>query len=214
MATSVDADGPTTYTAASRFDRAGGTNGQSTSRTSPSSWRRRPYGPGVYSLNAPVPGSVQRLGGDLRGELLGFDTIRERPTLVVKRFGDLDPAEYADVEERARRVLAGTPVCEARIPGIDVFERPPTDPAPVVYLAVESPGLRAIHERLVAEFGSAGDIEGEGYTPHVTLARGGDWETARQLTDRDIEPVRWTVTSLSFWDGRFGERISSISLPA
>lgn len=170
--------------------------------------------PGVYSLNAPVPGAVQRLAGDLRGELLGFDAIRDRHTLVVKRFGDLDPAGYAGVEERARRVLEGMPACEARITGIDVFERPPTEPAPVVYLTVESPGLRTIHERLVAEFGGAGDIEGEGYTPHVTLARGGDWETARRLAEREVEPVRWTVTLLSFWDGRFGERISSISLPA
>ena len=168
----------------------------------------------MYSLNAPVPGSVQRLAGDLQGELLGFDSIRHRYTLVVKRFGNLDPTEYAAVEERARRVLAGSPACEARISGIDIFEQPPTDPAPVVYLTIESPGLQAIHECLVAEFGQAGDIEGEGYTPHVTLARGGDWETARQLTDQEIEPVRWTINSLSFWDGRFGERISTISLPA
>jgi 2'-5' RNA ligase len=168
----------------------------------------------VYSLNAPVPGSVQRLASDLQGELLGFDAIRERHTLVVKRFGDLDPAEYAAVEERARRELEGAPACEAEVAGFGVFERPPTGPAPVVYLAVESPGLQAIHKRLVAEFDRAGDIEGEGYTPHVTLARGGDWETARRLADREIEPVRWSITSLAFWDGRFGERISTISLPA
>lgn len=202
------------HTAAIRLDRAGGTNGQPIPHTSPSSWQRPPYGPGVYSLNAPVPGSVQRLASDLQGELLGFDAIRERHTLVVKRFGNLERAEYAAVEERTRRVLEGTPACEAEVASIDVFERPPTGPAPVVYLAVESPGLRAIHERLVAEFGRAGDIEGEGYTPHITLARGGDWETARRLAEREIEPVRWTVTSLSFWDGRFGERISTISLPA
>lgn len=168
----------------------------------------------MYSLNAPVPGTVKRLAGDLHGDLLGFDAIRERHTLVVKRFGDLDPTEYAAVEERARRVLAGSPACEAQISGIEVFERPPTDPAPVVYLAVESPGLRAIHETLVAEFGHAGDIEGEGYTPHVTLARGGDWDAAHRLVNREIEPVRWTVNALDFWDGRYGERISSISLPA
>lgn len=168
----------------------------------------------MYSLNAPVPGIVQRLAGDLHAELLGFETIRQRHTLVVKRLGTLDSAEYAAVEERARRVLAGAPACEARISGIECFEQPTSGPGPVVYLTVESPGLLMIHNRLVDEFGCADGVEGEKYTPHVTLARGGNWDTARRLVGREIEPVQWTVNSLTFWDGRFGEQISTISLPA
>lgn len=166
----------------------------------------------MYSVNAPVPASVQRLALDFQGDLLGFDAIRERHTLVVKRLGSLDPTDYAATEERVRAILRNVPACEAAVTGIGYFERPASGAAPVVYLAVESPGILAIHDRLAEVFGTADGIEGEGYVPHVTLARGSDWESARRLAEREIEPVRWTIDSLVFWDGRYGEPISEISL--
>ena len=42
--------------------------------------------PCVFSLNVPVPGKVRRVAGDLHPELVGFDRVRERHTLLAKRF--------------------------------------------------------------------------------------------------------------------------------
>lgn len=167
----------------------------------------------MYSLNAPIPGEVRRLAADLHPDLFGFASIREEFTLVVKRLGTPAPGEFAGIESRARRVLAGAPPCEARIAGIDAFELPARGDGPVVYLAVESPGLREIHDRLAAEFGTAADIEGEHWVPHVTLARGGSMDRVERLTARGIEPITWTIDSLHFYDARHGERAGTVSLP-
>lgn len=166
------------------------------------------------SLNVVVPGRLKRLAADLEPDLYGFDRVRERHTLIVKRFGEHTPAEYASLEERVRRTLSGAPAFEARATGIDAFKHPVWGPGPVVYLAIESPGLIALHRRLCGEFSAVEDIEGENYTPHVTLARGGSPERVRRLRERDIDPVTWTVSELALWDGTHGEVISRVSLPA
>lgn len=166
----------------------------------------------VYSLNAPVPGRVARLAADLFPELVAFETVRDRHTLVVKRLGDAAD-EYSRLEACARRALAGTPACEARVARIDYFERPARGPAPVVYLAVESPGLVALHRRLCETFEPVPGIESEDYVPHVTLARGGDLAAARRLADREIEPVTWTITELELYDAAYGERAGVVRLP-
>lgn len=170
----------------------------------------------MYSLNVPLPPAVREVTDRLRPALTGFDRIRESrsQSLVLKRLPAEDRREYVDAERRAREALRGAPAVEAAIDGIDVFFDPPNGPGPVVYLAVESPGLHQLHDRLVAEFGAIQGLEGEGYTPHVTLARGGDAETIQALQERAIDPVRWTVTALEFYDKRHGERIDSVSLPA
>lgn len=165
----------------------------------------------VYSLNVPVPGRVERVAADLYPRLTDFDRVRERHSLVCKRF---ESAEYHRLAERARRALAGAPAVEARIDGIDWFAEPVRGPGPVVYLAVESPGLYALHERLVGEFGAISDLEDTEYVPHVTLARGGSKEQARALCALDVDPVVWTISELVFWDHRRGERVGTIPLPA
>jgi 2'-5' RNA ligase len=164
----------------------------------------------VYSLNVPAPGRVKRLAADLHPRLVGFERVRERHSLVVKRFAAED---YNRLYERARRALAGTPAVEARATTIDSFDDPVRGPGPVVYLAVESPGLFAIHERLVEAFGAIPDLEGPDYVPHVTLARGGSAEQVQELRALDIEPVEWTVSELVFYDAVHDERVSTVSLP-
>lgn len=166
------------------------------------------------SLNVPVPGRLKRLAADLEPDLYEFDRVRERHTLILKRFGEHTPAEYASLEEQVRRVLSGAPAFEARATGIDTFEQPVWGPGPVVYLAIESPGLVGLHDRLCVEFSVVGDIEDGNYTPHVTLARGGSPERVRRLREREIDPVAWTVSELVFWDGTHEEVISRVSLPA
>ncbi len=163
-----------------------------------------------YSLNAPVPGRVRRIADDLSPRLSAFEHVRRRHSLVCKRLGE---GRRGPLAERARRALSGAPAVEARIDGIGVFEAPPVGSAPVVYLAVESPGLRRLHERLCEAFDTIPGLEGDDYVPHVTLARGGDVETARALAERDVDPVTWTVSELHFWDADDDEVVRRFPLP-
>lgn len=166
----------------------------------------------MYSLNVPVPGGIERLAAELHPRLVGFDRVRERHTLVCKRFETPDPRPDR-LFERVRRALADAPAVEARATGIDWFETPIRGPGPVAYVAIESPGLYDLHRRLVVAFDPIPDLEGDDYVPHVTLARGGAAKRARDLMAVDIEPVEWTVTELELYDGRHGERVRTLSLP-
>ncbi len=170
----------------------------------------------MYSLNVPIPVAVRDLAASLRPALAGFNRVRESRdrTLVLKRLPAEDRREYIEVERRAREALRGAPALEAAVTGIDVFRDPPNGPGQVVYLAVESPGLYDLHDRLVAEFDPIEPLEGEQYTPHVTLARGDDEASIQDLLAREIDPITFAITALEFYDGTHGERIDTISLPA
>jgi len=169
----------------------------------------------VYSLNVPVPTKVARLAGELARELPAARTrSRGTHTLGIKRLDHNRDRSYARLETRVRELLAGQPPFEIRINGIDQFEDPPVGTAPVVYLVVESEELRALHERLADEFDRIDQLDGEEYDPHVTIARGGSPEQAQKLIDRSIEPIRWRVTELLFWDAERHQAVSHLSLPA
>ena len=169
----------------------------------------------MYSLNVALPSSVTALAGELARNL---PRAQARPrgehTLVVKRLGGGDHAAYARLEARARDAIRGTEPFAVRVTGIEQFERAVTGPSPVVYLAVESPGLRALHEQLCASFDPGADMEGEEYVPHVTVARGGDPAAASRLTERELDPIQWHVEELVFFDAERGQSVSRVSLPA
>lgn len=167
--------------------------------------------PEVYSVNVPVPGRVRRLAADLYPDLVGFEDVREEHSCLLKRLGDAD--HVAQLQHRTHRALEGTPAVAAEITGIDYFADPPLGSAPVVYLVVESPGLERIHADLTDTFGTVAGLEGGEYVPHVTLARGGDDETAARLADREIEPIRWRVSELEFWNGTEKLPVSRVRLP-
>ena len=170
----------------------------------------------MFSLNVPVPGSVARIASELRPALAGsgVDRVRDRHSLVVKRFEGDDERSLPRLRERLRPALQGSPAFEARVARVDVFENPPRGPGPVVYLAVESHGLRALHDRLVDAFGAVDGLEGDDYTPHVTLGRGGafDADTLAALSCR-FDPVTWTVSELVVYDSRYREPVARLSLP-
>jgi hypothetical protein len=179
----------------------------------------------VYGLNVPVPGEVKRVAADLLPRLVAFERVRKDHALLAKRFESVGPAggernrqanqELATLRERVRPVLADASAFDARVTGLGCFETPVRGPGPIVYLAVESPGLDRLHRRLVEEFGAVSGLEGEAYTPHVTLARGGAPATARELVDETaIEPVEWTVSELRFFDPRRRETVGRVSLPS
>ncbi|MFC7044140.1 2'-5' RNA ligase family protein [Halobacteriaceae archaeon GCM10025711] len=168
----------------------------------------------MFSLNVPVPAAVDAVADDLAPDLAAFDAVRDQRTLVVKRLPVRGAWEYRQVEARARDALAGTPAFEARVAAIDVFDDAAMGSTPVVYLAVESPVLRDLHDRLARTFELIDGIEGDDYVPHVTLARGGARDVADRLAGRDVGPVTWTVEELAFWDARHGEQVSAVSLPA
>lgn len=146
----------------------------------------------MYSLNAGVPGAVDALAAQLRGELLAFESVREHRSMLIKRLGDLESVHRH--AKRLRRRLADVGPIQATVTGIDYFVDPPTGTGPVVYLAVDSPQLDAVHARLVAEYGAVHRLEGEDYTMHVTLARDGPEPVARRLSDRAVDPIKWTIT--------------------
>ncbi|MGM0590976.1 MAG: 2'-5' RNA ligase family protein [Halobacteriota archaeon] len=164
----------------------------------------------MYSLNVPVPGRIERLASDLFPRLTAFDRVRDRHTLVCKRF---EAESLPRLRKRLRRALDDSPSFEARVDGIDYFERPISGSGPVVYLAVESLGLLQLHDRLVDAFGAVPGLEGDDYTPHVTLARSGTIDAASELASLDIDPVVWTVSELHVWDPRYRETVARIGLP-
>jgi hypothetical protein len=120
---------------------------------------------------------------------------------------------YSRLEARAREALAGQPAFEVRVTAVDQFEMAATGTTPVVYLSVESPELRRLHEAMAAVFEPVESIEGPAYTPHVTVARGGSLDAARRVTARQVDPITWTVTELSFWDAARHQTVSTVSLP-
>lgn len=169
----------------------------------------------MYSLNVSLPSSVTTLAGKLARELpCAQARSRGEHTLVVKRLGSGDHAAYARLEARARDAARGMDPFGVRITGIERFERAVTGPSPVVYLAVESPGLRALHERLCGSFDAVPDMEGADYVPHVTVARGGEPSAASRLTEREIDPIQWRVEKLVFFDAERGQSVSRMALPA
>jgi 2'-5' RNA ligase len=170
-----------------------------------------------FSVNVPVPPAVRRLADDLAPELAAYDSVRDDFTLVLKRLGN--PDSFPATEKRVRGALRGAPAFEARVSEVGAFRNPPVGKAPVVYLAVEGPGIGELHERLCDAFGPVAGMEGEDYVPHVTLARGhtpgplGRDPTA-SLVGRSVGPVRWDVTELQVRDGIYGETTARVSLPA
>jgi 2'-5' RNA ligase len=168
----------------------------------------------VYSLNVPVPGQVAKLAADLATPLRTTSaTVRRDHTLVVKRLGGGDHEAYHRLEARVRDRLRGTAPFAVRFSAVELFEEVPQGAAPVVYLAVESPGLEQVHETLATEFDLVADVEGENYVPHVTIARGGPTDVARAVADTEIEPIEWTIDELVFWDAAREQPVTRLSLP-
>lgn len=172
----------------------------------------------MFSLNVPVPVAVRRLADDLHPELARFDRIRERHTLVAKRFDtrlDDDADSLPRLRERLRPLFRGFDrrALDLRVTGLDCFETPIRGPGPVVYLAVDSPDLRALHRRLCAAFGTVEGMEGEAYVPHVTLARGGAVADATDLVERrSVDPIAWSAEELHVHDARYQEDAARLRL--
>ncbi|WP_348613620.1 2'-5' RNA ligase family protein [Halobaculum rarum] len=198
----------------------------------------------MYSVNVPVPWAVQRLAASLEPDLTEFASLRDRHTLVVKRLDGRDLDDLHRIRERLRPALRGVAPFEVRVAGVDAFETPPLGDAPVVYLAVEavpanageagdgsrgggtgngggSDGgtdpLRAIHDRLVREFGAVEGLEEADYVPHVTLARGWDGvgdpaDAVARLRERGFDDVHWTVDELGVWTREYKEIAARVPL--
>jgi len=174
----------------------------------------------VFSLNVPVSGRVRRLANELYPELVSFDRIRDRHTLVLKRFGENlfehphreSTHHVATLKREVRPIAESTEPFSIRLTHIDTFDVPTDGSAPVVYLAVESEGLWDLHYRLTDAFGAVPRLEADEYTPHVTLARDGEQSVADRLCEREIEPIEWTVSRLGIYDARFRESAGEIPL--
>jgi 2'-5' RNA ligase len=169
----------------------------------------------VYSLNIQVPAPVAQLASNLARDLPGAHArTRDEHTLLVKRLGGQDGFEAERLPSRVRQAILGTAPFEVAVTGVEVFEEPETGTGPVVYLAVESPGLVALHERLCEEFEPVAHLEGDEYVPHVTIARGGDLGVAKSVAEREVEAVTFEVTDLVIWDAERSLATTRFSLPA
>ena len=182
----------------------------------------------MFSLNVPLAPAVERAASDLHSKCSGFDRVRDRHTLVCKRFGVDDvpdrvsggepnrskPDALAALHDDLRPLLAGTDPFSVAVTGVDVFDAPASGSGPVLYLVVESDALVRLHRRLCAAYGVVEGIEGDTYTPHVTVARGGDPEpgVVADLVAADFEPIRWRVHALDLYDPEFREVAASIEL--
>ncbi len=165
----------------------------------------------MYSINAAVPGRVRALAGSLRPALAAFDSVRDHHSILIKRLGD--EQAFASQVKRIRRVISGTQPIQVAVTGIDYFVDPPRGPGPVVYLALDSPGLDKLHAQLIEEFGARPALEGDAYTMHITLARNGDLAAAKRLAERSIDRIDWTITELRLWDASRNRTVSTVSLP-
>ncbi|MCF2208213.1 2'-5' RNA ligase family protein [Halobacterium salinarum] len=175
----------------------------------------------MYSVNAPVPPAVNEIAADLRPALTEFDRVRQRheQTLLVKRVPANTRKEALAAWQTAQDALQGAPAAQARISEIDTFQNPPNGSSPVVYLAVESPGIHHLHDRLCDPFDPVPVMEGgDDYDPHVTLARDADGFRGQRAVDaidgRAVGPVTWTIDELSLYDATVGEPVDTVSLPA
>jgi len=182
----------------------------------------------VFSLNVPLPPAVGRLAGDLHPKLSGFERVRERHTLVCKRFGtedvsDVDPGggpsrsksdALTALRDDLSPLLAETDPFDVAVTGADTFDAPASGSRPVVYLVVESDGLDRLHRRLCAAYGAIKGIEGNEFSPHVTLARGGNPGpgVTADLVAAEFEPVRWRVHALDLYDPEFREVAATVEL--
>lgn len=160
----------------------------------------------MYSCNVAVPSGVSRLARGLASDCRSA-TPRDRHGIVLKRLGDGTPATLV---RRIRAELSGVGPFEVQVSEIGLFRSPPMGPGPVAYLRVDSPRLVELHRELCAAFDPVEGIEGGDYTPHLTIARGGD---ADRLAGRTVEPRRWTVESLSVGSAADDGASERISLP-
>lgn len=170
----------------------------------------------MFSVTVPVPESVRERSRALRPALSGFDRIRPSRSrqLVVKRLPAETRRELLTDAERTREALTPVDPFEVRVSGTGTFSDPPRGPGPVAYLAVESPELERVHERLVAAFDAVPGLEGPDYVPHLTLARGGPPSAAAALAEASVEPVSFTVEALSLYDTERTQAVDSIALTA
>jgi 2'-5' RNA ligase len=174
----------------------------------------------MFSINVPVPTEVARVRETLYHELAGFERIRNRHTLVLKRIDTSDSGgqRLHRVRERVRECLRSSkmPVQRSihlKIDTIDFFDDPPAGSAPVVYFHVDSDPLRYLHLYLCGQFNPVEEIEATDYVPHVTLARGGSVDNARRVCSNvSFEPISWQVNELHIWDNRYREVGASVSI--
>ena len=191
----------------------------------------------MFSLNVPLAPAAERLASDLQSKPSGFDRVRDRRTLVCKRFGVEDvpervpgadasagapvpgpspprPDALAALRDDLRPLLAGTDPFPLAVTGFDAFDAPASGSGPVLYLTVESDALVRLHRRLCAAYGAVEGIEGDDYVPHVTVARGGDPEpgVVADLVAAEFDPIRWRVHALDLYDPEFREVAATIDL--
>ncbi|MFB6188052.1 MAG: 2'-5' RNA ligase family protein, partial [Halobacteriaceae archaeon] len=164
-----------------------------------------------FSLNIPVAGEVKQETNQFTPYLTDFE-VRDHFTFVIKRFQE-DRDRIDQIQKRTRHALSGMSPFSVKITGIDCFRNPPKGDGTVVYFAVESSQLLDIHKQLCDEFGIVQPLEGDEYSPHITIARGNNEKTIETLLSQSIKPITWQVNHLEFFDPVKQELLGQVGLP-
>lgn len=163
----------------------------------------------MFGLNAPVPHAVRQEAAAFL-PLLGT-AAQTQYTLIVKRL-TVDDTPQSVMIKRIRQLLDDEEPFPARITTVETFDEPTSGQGTVIYLAVASPGLHTLHERLCTVVPPAPALEGSDYVPHITIGRTTDQAIIDTALARSIEPVSWTVDTLVFYDASTGDRHGRIEL--
>ena len=117
--------------------------------------------------------ALREMAAALRGGLRGERIRWVRPEnwhLTLEFFGETEEGRRGGLEEALGKGVAGVEEFTMKIGGLGAFggARHPR----VVWLGVESEGLRRLRERMAAPLREAGwEMEGRAYRPHLTLGR-------------------------------------------
>lgn len=153
----------------------------------------------MFSLNVPLPPAVEGLAMDLHPKLSGFDRVRERHTLVCKRFGVEDVADIVGTGgvEGVADAVSGSGGVDPERP------RPPKPDA-----------LVRLHRRLCAAYDAVEGIEDDAYVPHITLARGGEpnADAVDRVLDISFDTIRWRTHALDLYDPEFREVAATVNI--
>ncbi len=160
----------------------------------------------MWSLNVTIPQKVSRLIEEMAPALWNWEEICEDPTLVIKRF----ETKTAKEETEIRLLLEKIEPFDVQIGNIRTFDIAQRGISPVLYIEVESPGIEALHEMLVGIFGCVKGIEGQDYTPHITLARG-ECREYIEFEERP-DPIQWEADELEFWHSGKMQKRNKIKL--
>jgi RNA 2',3'-cyclic 3'-phosphodiesterase len=128
---------------------------------------------------------------ELRGERIRWTRL-ENLHLTVEFFGETEEARVPELEQALAQAAAGAKAFKLKLTGLGTFGgvRHPR----VLWLGVESEGLKELHGRVEAALHEAGrEPEAREFAPHLTLGRIDRLKDAERFAEVVEGQRAWTV---------------------